>query len=127
MYVCVCVCVCTFLFLFSSLSLLLKSGFTLQAVLYFILCYCSAFLSFYSHTLHYIAGVTENIKFQRILIRVRDPRGLYLNPKTWLYLTAYTLYYWKPQAKQLVRQEHGPTHQNKQQKMKEQGKKYTAK
>ena len=51
-YMCVCVCVCvyTFLFLFSSLSLLLKSGFTLQAVLFFILCYCSAFFSFYSHT-----------------------------------------------------------------------------
>ena len=39
-----------------------------------------------------------------------SPRDLYLNAKTQLHPTASKLQSWRSHAKQLVRQEHNPTH-----------------
>ena len=58
------------------------------------------------------AGVTENPRTQEI-VRATYPRGPRLYAKTQLYPTARNLHGWKPQVKQLVRQEHSPTHQKK--------------
>ena len=44
---------------------------------------------------------------------MRYPRGLHLKTKTQLYPTVCQLHCWKPQAKQLIRQEHSPTHWKK--------------
>ena len=111
---CVCVCVCVYFFVSLFFSLIaIEVQFYPSGVLIFLYFVIVLPFFFFSPTPHYTVGITENIKFQRILTRVRDPRSLYLSTKTWLYLTAYRLYYWKPQAKQLVRQEHSPTHQKK--------------
>ena len=56
------------------------------------------------------AGVTENPRTQEI-VTATYPRGPRLHAKTRLYPTACNLHGWKPQVKQLVRQEHSPTHQ----------------
>ena len=55
-------------------------------------------------------GPPENSQPQGILIGKSSPRGLHLNPKTWLHPTAGKLHCWMPHAKQLARQEHNPTH-----------------
>ena len=57
------------------------------------------------------AGLTENVRPQGILIRVRYPRSPHLNTKTWLCPAYCKLHCWKPQSNQLIRQEHSPTHQ----------------
>ena len=51
------------------------------------------------------SGVTENVRSQEILIRVKYPRGSHLNTKTWPYPTACKLHFWKCQARQLARWE----------------------
>ena len=58
-------------------------------------------------------GLTENLRPQGILIRVRSPGRPHLSTRTRLYPTAYKLQCWKPQAKQPLRQEHSPMHQKK--------------
>ena len=55
-------------------------------------------------------GLTENLRPQGIFIGVRSHRVPQLSTKTQLYLTAYKLQCWKPQAKKPVSQEHNPTH-----------------
>ena len=114
------------------LSLLLESGFPLQGLLFFIFCYCSSSsfppfclsLFFLPHTPQLVgsqftgrrwgmrpcgwvrsSGVTENVRSQEILIRVKYPRGSHLNTKTWPYPTACKLHFWKCQARQLARWE----------------------
>ena len=57
------------------------------------------------------AGLTENLRPQGILIRVRRPGGPYLSTKIWLYPTACKLQCWMPKAKQPVRQKYSLTHQ----------------
>ena len=65
-------------------------------------------------------GLTENLRPQGIFIRVTYNRVPHLSTKTQLYPTGYKLQYWKPLAKQPVKQEHNPTHKKK----KEMAKKY---
>ena len=60
------------------------------------------------------AEVTENVRPQGILIRVRYHRSPHFNTKTWLYSTACKLHCWKAQAKEVVKQKHYTTHQKKQ-------------
>ena len=55
-------------------------------------------------------GLTENLRPQGIFIRVRSHGVPHLSTKTQLYPRAYKRQCWKPQVKQLVRQEHNPTH-----------------
>ena len=55
-------------------------------------------------------GLTENLRPQGIFIRVRSHIVPHLSTKIQLYLIAYKLQCWKPQAKQPVRQEYSPTH-----------------
>ena len=52
----------------------------------------------------FLVGGLNNRKHQasRILIGVWYPRGPHLKIKIWLYLTAFKLHCWKPQAKQQV-------------------------
>ena len=57
------------------------------------------------------AGLPENSWPQRILIRVSCPGGPHLDTKTWLLPTACKFQCWIPQAKQPLRQELSPTHQ----------------
>ena len=62
------------------------------------------------------AGLTNNVRHQGILIRVKYPGGPHLNTKTCLHPIACKHHCWKPQAKHLVTQEHSPTHQGKKKK-----------
>ena len=58
-------------------------------------------------------GLTENLRPQEIVIRVRSHGGPHISTNTQLYPIAYKLQGWKPQAKQPIKQEHNPTHEKK--------------
>ena len=57
------------------------------------------------------AGMPENSQQQVILYEESSPRGLHLNSKTQIHPTVCRLKCWTSHAKQQVRQEHKPTHQ----------------
>ena len=45
-----------------------------------------------------------------MLVSDRFPKGLLLNTKTWLHPKASKLQYWRPNAKQITKQEPNTTH-----------------